>query len=743
MELEQPSPSQVTEVNNAIPASKPHDKFFGLVVIIAILLGIILPYITWRWAEHLQSVYNPNYYVGTFDWLGQGISVYIFIIWVIAIAILAILGKMVSKTNDYSLFVKYGVFLGGTLGLLSITLSDYMTIWLHMESSFLGVGLFFFPFYVASYCTTGLAVGVLAGKLLEFLLKKRQRVLSVALVVLGIIFYGGILAKATNFGHFDVPDKPQVKTQQLTLKKGQFLQSSKDVNDLIGGLGPMSWQTCQGANKVTTSPSGTNNLAFTGSKGIAFYSTEGTLLSTTNFTLTKDDYYGTVIPIDSNNDGTCEFVRNNGGAFGPVGLLDSQGSVVWRYGKQQPYTDTTKLIPADGSPLDIIPFDTDDDGKLDFIIPLLIGTDKKTDILRADGTRLQRLDANLTDSQTADINKNGKLELVTLEEQGASDNYDLTIRNNKLAVLNKFPLHLTNNVNGQVAFRLKQWPDSNGDWYAFINDTNATKMVNLKTGETIQNHLDYNGVAIRFTPSSPAYWASLHGNGNKQGQVLSLYKQDTGELVYDEILPSGTGGDMTVLPDNGENTLLVTGECQAVCTIWRYKLPTQITRSNFTPISSNSTPPWVAYSFDQGATGPDYAPFTVMMPPDATQISNNNAFYSAAFVFPDHSSVEIFAHPSSFTPTDAYVRSRYLVPSSCEISEQATTFADFSGSKFSIASKCHWEPGSDKISYAYFLKTSEGIVEIAPDLYEAHTKPIKAETYLESTAKTVHILLGK
>jgi hypothetical protein len=244
-------------------------------------------------------------------------------------------------------------------------------------------------------------------------------------------------------------------------------------------------------------------------------------------------------------DGICEFADRAGG-WQPVGLIDSGGRYRFRYGKNMTSRRPEKLVEIEHSPQDFIPFDLEGDGKLEFLVPLLIVGRDETDVVDASGTRLRSLPEDLQGSRALE----GKLYTPTSGE--------LLVRDAKLSTLRKLPLG-----SGSPWWGFVKWPDPEGAWHLAVLNGKTLRILDLDDGAEKASIPGVTGGNFAFLGERTVVTQS-----ENRRQFVRVVGSN-GRKLYEEVLEPGGA----LFASSGDSFLI--SECtQDRCpTVWRYRLP--------------------------------------------------------------------------------------------------------------------------------------------------------------------------
>lgn len=523
-----------------------------LMVILAI--GLALPFITWTWAKltglRMVFAHAPDLILIAFNFAS--------FLMLAALALAAL--RQSARIDAMARSVRaYGVT-GGLLGLLAISIHLHMHYWLSTSSTTALIFLFYLP-YTLFFIVAGYGLGWLIGRLQVRVRRTQSPGLGAGINIAALVLYVVLNAYTSNFGRFSLPARVGAMTQDTRLHKEPLF----DAPPQLGAITSLSLEPCH--------PEHDGTITVTGRGGAAAVSRDGVLQSFTKFERAAGfDVY----PVDVEGDGACEYVDNAGG-WSPVGLIDHGGRRLWAYGKNMSDREDKALIAIAHAPRDIIAFDADDDQRLDFLIPLLIVERKETHVLSHSGTVTQKLDYDLQGSKAADIDGDGRTELISLgwSRDGGKARLALTLRDNRLAIVKRVFVKPRRGANNLTTLRVVKWPDTHGRWHAVINNKDRLQVIDPASGAVVYEldlELHYLGqvTPVRLARGGEPYLAIAQAY--KRRVMLSLYDPDK-KLVYQEILRRGVYVTALPLDSTGKEALLV-AECgEGLCgKVWRYTL---------------------------------------------------------------------------------------------------------------------------------------------------------------------------
>lgn len=551
------------------------------IILIITILGFAMPFITLHWSQVIggELIYHRSFT----DSLTLVLLGFNFVSFLSLLLIGAYLLKD-SEQDRNKQFVKRFAFTGASLGVFAVTIYLQMTIFISTSST---TGLMFLVYlpYVAIAMGVGYVFGGIIGAAEERLFEKNRRgfLYSINAVLFSVFIVLNV--HTNNFGRFNLPAIPDVVLQKSMETAGKNVSIQKDIFiDVLKNVGAISSMGLVNCSQLPNA-----DITLIGGHGVAYISKNGTVASFIKF---EEPAGFDVFPIDIENDGLCEFVDNAGG-WSPVGLIDHDGNYIWRYGEGTSTRHTHKyevLIDAGASPEDIIAFDANNDGDLDFLVPLLIVGKNETSVLTKNGKILQKLDYNLRDSKTADIDHDGDDELIsTIHTRDVNNNTranKIVIRDNSLKIINRFPITCSGGSPSRgCTLRIAKWPDSLGTWHAFLNYLDTIQVINLATGNVTKQYrtgIKYKSemyiekiIPVRFIHNKDPFLVTA--TPSERRITLSIYDPDS-NLIYSEILRGGV--ELMALPDAIDNSeSLLVSECgenfdgSRVCgRVWKYNL---------------------------------------------------------------------------------------------------------------------------------------------------------------------------
>lgn len=517
-------------------------------------IGLALPFLTWVWAKltgfRMVFAHAPDLILISFNFVS--------FVMLAALALGALRQSAPIDATARSVRA-YGVT-GGLLGLLAISVYLHMHYWLSTSSTTALIFLFYLP-YTLFFIAAGYGLGWLIGRLQATLLRTQSHKLAIGIKLGVLALYLVLNVYASDFGRFNLPARVGTITQNALIHKESFFDAPRQ----LGATSSLSLEPCH--------PEYDGAITVTGRGGAAAVSKNGTLRSFTEFERVAGfDVY----PVDVEGDGVCEYVDNAGG-WSPVGLIDHGGRRLWGYGQNMSGREDEALIAIAHSPRDIIAFDADGDKRLDFLIPLLIVERQETHVLSQSGTVMEKLDYDLQGSKTADIDGDGKAELISLgwSRDSGKARITLTLRDNRLAVVKRILVEPRRGANNLTTLRMMKWPDTHGRWHAVINNKDRLQVIDPASGASVYEldlELHYLGqvTPVRLARGREPYLAIAQAH--KRRVMLSLYDPDK-QLVFQEILRRGVYVMALPLESTGREALLV-AECgEGLCgKVWRYTL---------------------------------------------------------------------------------------------------------------------------------------------------------------------------
>lgn len=481
-------------------------KRFPLAVTVAVV-GVVLPFLTWSYAkaidERLVFEEFPDPILLTFN------------------------GVAFAALAFATIFLPRAAAVGGLLALVAISIQLHMGYWQSHSSTTALLFLFYFPWALVA-TAVGSATGYACGKVLDRA-PLAGRLLS-AILLLG---YAALNLHWTNYGRFSLPADVGIVesgTQSLALEKTVFFTTE----ERLGALTSVERRTCSSNPEAT--------LTFTGRGGAAFITETGELRGFVEF----EEVAGfDVFPVDVEGDGICEFADRAGG-WQPVGILDSGGRYVFRYGKSMTSRRPEKLVEIEHSPQDFIPFDLGGDGKLEFLVPLLVVGRDVTHVLDATGARIRTLSENLEGSRAL----GGKLY--------SPSRGTLVVRDADLSVVGKLPLGF-----GAPWWDFVRWPDPSGAWHLAILGGKELRVLGLEDGAEKASIPGVMGGAFAFLGER-----IVVAHAENRRQFLRVVDAE-GRKLYEEVLE--LGGALFASSNDG----FLISECtQDRCpTVWRYRIP--------------------------------------------------------------------------------------------------------------------------------------------------------------------------
>ncbi len=480
-------------------------KRLPLAVTVAVV-GFVLPFLTWGYAKTIDERL-------VFEELPDPI-------------LLAFNGVAFAALALTAYFLPRAAALGGLLALFAISVQLHMGYWQSHSSTTALLFLFYLPWaFVAT--AAGAAVGYTCGKILE-----RAPVVGRGVVAILLVLYAALNVDWSNYGRFNLPAELGVvesDTPGPAPEKAVFFTTEKR----LGALTSIERRTCGSDPEAT--------LTLTGRGGAAFVNEAGEVRQFVEF----EEVAGfDVFPVDVESDGICEFADRAGG-WQPVGLIDSGGRYVFRYGKNMTSRLPEKLVEIEYSPQDFIPFDLGADGRLEFLVPLLIVGRDETHVLDASGARTRAIPENLEGSRTLD----GKLYSPARGE--------LVVRDSALSVVGKLPLG-----SGAPWWGFVRWPDVSGAWHLAILDGEDLRILSLDGGGEKASIPGVVGGSFAFLGDRIAV-----AHAENRRQFLRVIDAG-GRRLYEEVLELGGG-----LFASSDDSFLISECIRDQCpTVWRYRL---------------------------------------------------------------------------------------------------------------------------------------------------------------------------
>jgi hypothetical protein len=415
---------------------------------------------------------------------------------------------------------------GGFLALVAISVQLHMAYWQSHSSTTALLFLFYLPWAFGA-SLAGTAVGYACGKLWDV-----SPYLGGALSAILLLAFGAGNLWLSSYGRFNLPAETGVVRSDgptLDLEKTTFFTTG----ERLGALTSIDMRACSDDPEAV--------LTLTGRGGAALLTATGELRRFVRF----EEVAGfDVFPVDVDGDGRCEFVDRAGG-WQPIGLIDSEGRYVFRYGKNMTVTRPPELVEIEHSPTDVIPFDLGGDGRIELLVPLLLVAREETHVLDAQGKRLRVLAENLEGSRALD----GKL---YTPRRGK-----LLIRDAGLAVLGEIPLG-----RGTPSWSFVHWPDFRGAFHLALHDGDGVRVLGLGDGSE--------KASVEVASGTVAFLSSYVVSARQENrrQFLGVFDA-SGKPVYEEVLDPG--GTLVALTEKS----FVISECvQGGCPmVWRYRLP--------------------------------------------------------------------------------------------------------------------------------------------------------------------------
>jgi hypothetical protein len=474
--------------------------------ILAMFVGLTLPFATWAWAKAIDERL-------VFEDLPDPV-------------LLAFNGIAFALFAGASLRLPRSASAGGLLALVAISVHLHMSYWQSHSSTTALLFLFYLP-WAFGVALAGIAVGYACGKLRDASPRAGE-----ALTAILLLAFGAGNLWLSRYGRFNLPAETGVDRSdapRIDLEKTAFFTTE----ERLGALTSIEMRPCSDDPEAV--------LTLTGRGGAALVTAAGELRRFVRF----DEVAGfDVFPVDADGDGACEFVDRAGG-WQPIGLIDSEGRYVFRYGKNMTVTRPEKLVEIEHSPTDVVPFDLGSDGRLELLVPLLIVGREETHVLDALGRRLRVLPENLEGSRAFD----GKL---YTPRRGK-----LLIRDAGLRTLAEIPLG-----RGAPSWAFVRWPDFRGRFHLAIQEGDGVRVLDLGDGSE-KASIEASAGDVLFLDGRVV---SSHQENRRQ--FLGVFDAD-GRSVYEEVLH--LGGTLVALT---EESFLISECPQGRCpVVWRYRLP--------------------------------------------------------------------------------------------------------------------------------------------------------------------------
>lgn len=440
--------------------------------------------------------------------------------------LLAFNGVAFAALAFATLYLPRAAALGGLLALAAISVQLHMSYWQSRSSTTALLFIVYLP-WAGIATAIGLTVGLISGIVLD-----RARAPGVALVAILLLAYAVVNVRLSNYGRFNLPAEVGVVSGAagIEVEKTPFFRTE----ERIGALTAVDRRSCSGDPEAT--------LTLTGRGGAAFVTETGALRGFVRFERVAGF---DVFPVDVEGDGICEFADRAGG-WQPVGLIDSGGAYVFRYGKDMTGQPDEKLVEIAHSPQDFIPFDLGGDGRTEFLVPLLIVGRDETHVLDPSGARIRSLSENLEGSRALE----GKLYSPF---QG-----ELVVRDEELAVVGKLPLG-----RGAPFWDFVRWPAPSSGWHLAVLDGKTLRLLDLEDGAE-------RGSIAADTASAFAFLGkrAVLVRAENRRQFLRVVDEEA-RTLYEEVLEPG--GALFAASDDSFLISECTGErCP---TLWRYRLP--------------------------------------------------------------------------------------------------------------------------------------------------------------------------
>ncbi len=483
-----------------------HKKRFPLAVT-AVLVGVFLPFLTWSYAKAIDERL-------VFEEFPDPI-------------LLAFNGVAFATLALASFYLPRAPSVGGLLALLAISIQLHMGYWQSHSSTTPLLFIFYLPWaFIAT--AVGSALGFACGKVLD-----RAPFAGRALAAILFLAYAALNVHWANYGRFNLPAEVGVVesgVEGLDIEKTVFFTTE----ERLGALTSIERRTCSADPEAT--------LTFTGRGGAAFVTETGELRGFVEF----EEVAGfDVFPADVESDGICEFADRAGG-WQPVGIIDSHGRYAFRYGKNMTSRRPEKLIEIEHSPQDFIPFDLGGDGRLEFLVPLLVVVGNETHVLDATGARMRTLSESLEGSRALE----GKLY--------SPSRGTLVVRDADLSVVGKLPLGF-----GAPWWDFVRWPDPSGAWHLAILDGKELRVLGLEDGAEKASIRGVHGAAFAFLGERVVV-----ADAENRRQFLRVVDAE-GRKLYEEVLEPGGA----LFASQNDSFLILECTRDRCPTVWRYRLP--------------------------------------------------------------------------------------------------------------------------------------------------------------------------
>jgi hypothetical protein len=413
-------------------------------------------------------------------------------------------------------YLSWAAAVGAFLGLVAISVQLHMAYWQSHSSTTALLFLFYLPWTFVAACL-GAMLGYVCGKLGR----------TATAVLLGIFAIGNV--HFSNYGRFHLPEELGVVGEsRISVEKTEFFSPDQR----IGALTSIERRVCSSDPEAT--------LTVTGRAGAAFVTESGELRG---FVAYEEVAGFEVFPVDVESDGICEFADHAGG-WSPVGLIDPEGRYVFRYGKSMSGRPDEKLIEIEHSPQGFIAFDLGGDGRLEFLVPLLMVDRQETHVLDSTGKRIRILSEDVEGSRALE----GRLYTPSRGE--------LVVRDADLSVVRRLPLGF------EASWSFVRWPNPESEWHLAIADGGELRVLGLEDGAEKASipRVDWGTYAFLDERLMVA-------SAKNRRQLLRVIDSE-GAALYEEVLEPG--GALFAMRDGS----FLLSECtQERCpTVWRYRL---------------------------------------------------------------------------------------------------------------------------------------------------------------------------
>jgi hypothetical protein len=279
-----------------------------------------------------------------------------------------------------------------------------------------------------------------------------------------------------------------------------------------------------------------HNVVIAGKAGAVLLESDlYTFLSTTTWPGWVDN-----IAIVTNKSGDIQYL-DRGGWSTNAKLMDPQGKTLWEYKNIWGINDT-----GFG--------DVDGDGVSEFAVGM--NGSGGISLLNHAGSELwNRIDGNVWHVEMADINNDGKQEIIHSNGSGR-----VIMRNNVGTVLknNKPSIYVSK-------FSLCPWPSRTSHRYILTTTTDAIYILDYDGNTQVafdapgcEMHEYMHGVWIKLSPGHADYLAVLVDSMHQGNSILFIYAPPN-KLVYQEILPGTYNAIATITDPNTHREVLVLG----------------------------------------------------------------------------------------------------------------------------------------------------------------------------------------